>query len=139
MATKRKPSKSVKSKKITSSTGATKVTRITASGDNAKSTPEVTATTKVTAIDTAPKKVSKKADKVEKTAKVKKTSTRRTPWRATGEYFAGAWYELRQVRWPNRKSTWKMTGALLLFTGFFIVVVLLLDTAFQSLFNVLLK
>ncbi|MDN5819459.1 MAG: preprotein translocase subunit SecE, partial [bacterium] len=28
-----------------------------------------------------------------------------------GGYFVGAWKELRQVHWPNRKSTWGLTIA----------------------------
>ncbi len=61
---------------------------------------------------------------------------------ATGliRYIKGSWYELRQVRWPNRKATWGMTLAVIGFTLFFSVVILLLDGAFQWLFKeVLLK
>jgi len=64
--------------------------------------------------------------------------TRRSPWRAIADYFTGAWYELRQVRWPNRSQTWQMTGALLGFTAFFVVVILLLDAGANYLFNHLL-
>lgn len=59
--------------------------------------------------------------------------------KAFGGYFKGAWQELRQVRWPNRKATWGMTLAVLLFTGFFIVLVILLDIAFKELFVLILK
>ena len=55
-----------------------------------------------------------------------------------GGYFKGAWYELRQVRWPNRRATWSMTGALLGFTAFFIVFILLIDALFQYLFKLML-
>lgn len=61
------------------------------------------------------------------------------PLAAIGEYFKGAWYELRQVRWPNRRATWSLTGAVLLFTGFFIALILLLDVLFQFIFNQILK
>ena len=64
--------------------------------------------------------------------------TRRNPLRATGDYFAGAWYELRQVRWPNRRATWGMTAALLAFTAFFVVLILLLDALFKYLFELIL-
>ncbi len=50
-------------------------------------------------------------------------------------YFRGAWYELRQVRWPDRANTWKMTGALLLFCAFFVILILLLDSAFGTMFE----
>jgi preprotein translocase SecE subunit len=55
-----------------------------------------------------------------------------------GGYFKGAWVELRQVRWPNRRATWGMTGALLGFTAFFIVFILLIDALFQYLFKLML-
>lgn len=55
-----------------------------------------------------------------------------------GGYFKGAWSELRQVRWPNRRATWSMTGALLGFTAFFVVFILLIDALFEYLFKVLL-
>lgn len=55
-----------------------------------------------------------------------------------GGYFKGAWFELRQVRWPNRKATWSLTGAVLLFTGFFVVLILLLDVLFKYLFELIL-
>ena len=55
-----------------------------------------------------------------------------------GRYFKGAWQELRQVRWPDRRTTWGMTGALLAFTAFFVVIILVLDALFAQLFNLLL-
>lgn len=57
-----------------------------------------------------------------------------------GGYFKGAWQELRAVRWPNRRNTWGLTLAVLGFTAFFIVLILLVDAAFQFLFKqVILK
>ena len=53
-------------------------------------------------------------------------------------YFAGAWYELRQVRWPDRKATWSMTGALLVFTTVFVVLILLIDALFKYLFQLII-
>ena len=63
----------------------------------------------------------------------------RNPITALVQYFKGAWYELKQVRWPNRASTWSMTLAVLIFTGLFIVLILLLDAGFNWIFNLLLK
>ena len=60
------------------------------------------------------------------------------PFIAAGRYFKGAWVELRQVRWPTRGATWSLTGAVLLFTGFFVVMVLLLDAGFKFLFEQIL-
>lgn len=58
---------------------------------------------------------------------------------ASGRYFKGAWIELRQVRWPNRKATWGLTLAVLLFTAFFFILIVLLDAGFKELFNLILK
>jgi len=54
-------------------------------------------------------------------------------------YFRGAWYELRQVRWPTRGATWSLTGAVLAFSAFFIIFILLIDAGFKYLFEQLLK
>ena len=61
------------------------------------------------------------------------------PLVAMGTYFKGAWYELRQVRWPNRKETWGLTAAVLIFSAFFIILIVLLDALFKFLFEVILK
>lgn len=58
---------------------------------------------------------------------------------AIGGYFKGAWLELRQVRWPDRKSAWGMTVAVILFTGFFVLLIVLLDIGFKQLFELILK
>lgn len=57
---------------------------------------------------------------------------------AIGGYFKGAWVELRQVRWPTRRATWGLTGAVLLYSAFFVVLVLLLDAGFKYLFELIL-
>lgn len=56
-----------------------------------------------------------------------------------GGYFAGAWRELREVRWPTRGQTWSMTGALVAFTAVFVILILLLDALFKYLFELILK
>ena len=59
---------------------------------------------------------------------------------APPRYFKNSWQELREVRWPNRSATWGLTVAVILFTVFFAVIILLLDAGFQFLFKqVLLK
>ena len=55
--------------------------------------------------------------------------------RSIGGYFSGAWSEIRQVRWPNRRATWSLTLAVLAFTAFWGLVVLGLDILFQMLLN----
>lgn len=57
------------------------------------------------------------------------------PFRAVGGYFKGAWVELRQVRWPDRKATWGLTVAVILFSLFFALVILGLDAVFRYLFK----
>lgn len=50
-------------------------------------------------------------------------------------YFKNSWKELRLVRWPNRRATWSFTLAVLLFSGFFMLVILGLDAGFEFLFK----
>lgn len=54
---------------------------------------------------------------------------------AIGGYFSGAWYELKQVRWPDRKATWGLTLAVIAFSVFFAFLILGLDFVFQYLFK----
>ncbi len=103
-------------------------------------TPHVT---RVTAIDTAPKlkaaKQSNADDTTTKSAKAPLSFKKFIyPLVALGRYFKGSWYELRQVRWPDRKATWSLTAAVLLFTAFFIVLIVLLDAGFKFLFEQIL-
>lgn len=100
------------------------VTRITAS-TSAKKSKKSIETTKVTKVD-APKKARKLTVSAPK------------PLVATGGYFKGAWTELKQVRWPTRQATWGLTGAVLAFTAFFTVLILLLDAGFKLLFEKIL-
>jgi len=61
------------------------------------------------------------------------------PINAIGKYLKGSWMELKQVRWPNRRSTWGLTAAVLLFTGLFLVLIVSLDALFNQLFNLIIK
>ena len=61
------------------------------------------------------------------------------PFVKLGRYLKNSWREIRQVRWPNRKTTWKMTFAVLLYTAFFILLILVLDIFFSFVFNNILK
>ena len=56
-----------------------------------------------------------------------------------GRYFKGAWVELKQVRWPTRKATWGLTLAVILFSAFFVVLILLLDAFFKYIFELMIK
>lgn len=53
-------------------------------------------------------------------------------------YLRDSWMELRQVRWPNRKTTWKMVLAVVVYSAFFMVLISLLDLFFSWLFGLIL-
>ena len=61
------------------------------------------------------------------------------PFFALGRYIKASWHELRQVRWPSRGATFKMTLAALLYAALFMVIIVLLDALFTWLFNLLLS
>ena len=87
---------------------------------------------------TTPKKVLKKTPKVTKERKAPTNPIVKTLF-AIGGYFKGAWTELRLVRWPTRRATWGLTFAVILFSVFFAVIILLLDILFKYLFEIILK
>ncbi|MBR3248856.1 preprotein translocase subunit SecE [Candidatus Saccharibacteria bacterium] len=53
-------------------------------------------------------------------------------------YIRDSWMELRQVRWPNRKTTWKMVLAVIVYSALFMVIISLLDLFFSWLFGLIL-
>ncbi len=65
----------------------------------------------------------------------RKPSKLARPFRIVGGYFKGAWVELRQVRWPGRRSTWGLTVAVIVFSLFFALVIVGLDAVFSYLFK----
>lgn len=109
--------------------------------------------TRISASDGKSSKQSKEkpANNTKTAAKIKTTKTKsatkitsddkpsRNPLKAILGYFVGAWQELRQVHWPTRRATWSLTGAVLAFTAFFVVLILLLDALFKFIFELLLK
>lgn len=99
--------------------------------------------TRIKAADDAPAKTKKevaKAPAQEQKKSRKKPSAKgiAKPFVAFGGYFKGAWQELKQVRWPTRRATWSLTFAVIMYSIFFIVLVLLLDALFKYLFELLL-
>jgi preprotein translocase subunit SecE len=103
--------------------------------------------TRITAQDDAPKKADKPAKVAPKAVKTRKTTVATTTdgegekknvFARIGGYFKGAWYELRQVRWPNRKATWALTLAVIVFSIFFVVLIVLLDTLFKYIFELII-
>ena len=112
------------------STSQTKVTRITASDIEKSVTKAAPTKTKKT-----PTVKAKKVTKAKGNGVLSKVAR---PFVLLGGYFKGAWYELNQVTWPNRKATWSLTLALLAFTAFFVVMILLLDAMFKYLLEMIL-
>ncbi len=106
--------------------------------------------------ENALKKTNKKALKADKKAakRANKNSNKHTkgaekplkevfilarPFVALGRYIRDSWREIRRVRWPNRKATWKMTGAVLAYCVAFMVFIVLLDSFFTWLFSLIIK
>ncbi len=50
-------------------------------------------------------------------------------------YFRGSWQELRQVTWPNRKETAKLTMAVIVFTLVFGLFITVVDYGLDKLFR----
>ena len=88
--------------------------------------------------DTKPNTFQKKPNKILKFIK-KFVNFFLKKLRPIGRYFKGSWQELMQVRWPNRMATWSLTGAVILFTAIFMLLIVLLDAGFDALFNLILK
>lgn len=134
---------------------AKKTTKSSANNDDnnvvrIKASSPVSAAKKERAVEAEVTKVTSKSNnKIEKSTKTtgekekaphkqKKRRWLRRTLGATGGYFKGAWVELRQVRWPNRRATWSLTAAVLIYTAFFVALILLLDAGFQYLFDLIL-
>src|SRR5688572_20717739 len=54
----------------------------------------------------------------------------RSPFRG---YFVGSWQELKQVSWPDRRTAWKLTFTVVLFSVLFAVLTSSLDYGFERL------
>ena len=115
-----------------------KITRIKA-GDSSKKTESDTVPTitrkkvvvKDKKTDKAKQKELRKAEKaLAAGSKEKKPFILIRPFVYLGRYLRESWQELRQVRWPNAKATWKMVLAVFVYTILFMVVILLLDLFF---------
>ena len=87
----------------------------------------------------ADKKAQKLAQKASKSKSGKKPFISIRPFVAFGRYLRDSWRELRQVRWPNRKVTWKMVLAVFIYTALFITLLVLLDILFDWIFSLILK
>ena len=90
---------------------------------------------------TAAKKAEKAERKAAKEARVekKKVFILFRPFVAIGRYVRDSFREVRQVRWPDRKSTWKMTLSVIVDVLLIAAAIMLLDAFFTFIFNQLLK
>lgn len=79
----------------------------------------------------------KKTPKVKAGKVVTEKSTNKllSPFIAIKNYLVGSWRELRMVRWPNRKQTWAMTLAVILFSLGIGLLIFLLDALFTFVFK----
>ena len=87
----------------------------------------------------ASRKALKKAGKTVEDRDIKTYFVLARPFVRFGRYLRDSWREIRQVRWPNRKATWKMTLAVLVYVALFMVILVLLDAFFTFIFDLIFK
>jgi preprotein translocase SecE subunit len=120
----------------------TVVRRIKASGGNSSAARTDEAKVVKKSASKSPSKASKNPIRQTVTkksaSKSKKSSAERKqhfflfrPIFAIGRYFRNSWRELRQVRWTNRRATWALTLAVILFCLFFAALIMLVDWIFN--------
>lgn len=77
-----------------------------------------------------------KKPKKEKRVRLNEDGTpKRNIFKRFWDYVRGSWNELRQVRWPNRKQTWALTLAVIIFSLLVGGVIFGLDMLFTWLFK----
>lgn len=91
------------------------------------------------ATDSTTKPAKKTTEKPAKSADKKVASKTQKVKKSRDNYFIGAWRELKQVRWPDRKATWSLTFAVIVYSIFFFILVIVLDAIFKYLFDLLVK
>ena len=117
----------------------TNITKITAN-----SAPKAETETKPEKVEKTAAPIAKTTHKPAKTSKnteekpLKEVFILARPFVAFGRYLRDSWREIRQVRWPNRKATWKMTFAVFIYCAIFMVFILVLDALFTFIFDLLL-
>ena len=84
----------------------------------------------------------KKLNKAEKKAAAKKDEKPLKecfflfiPFIALGRYIRDSFRELRQVRWPNRKETWKLVLSVIVYVIIIAGFIMLLDMLFNYIFS----
>ena len=124
-----------------------KITRIKASDAPSKeesNEPAITRKKVVVKDKKSEKSVRKDIRNAEKNISSSKKSDKKPfilirPFVYLGRYLRDSWHELRQVRWPNRKTALKIVLAVIVYTIIFVVFISLLDLFFSWLFNLILS
>ncbi len=57
------------------------------------------------------------------------------PFSALGRYIRDSFRELRQVRWPNRKETWRLVLSVIVYVVLIAGFIMLLDMLFNFIFS----
>ncbi len=125
-----------------------KITRIKAGDSSHKTEDEQAPITRKKVVVKDKKNEKAKAKEVRKAEKAEKKAAKAKegkkvfilfrPFVAFGRYLRDSWREIRQVRWPTRKATWKMVLAVLIYTALFVILITLLDLFFKWLFGLIL-
>ena len=125
-----------------------KITRIKAGDSSRKTEDEQAPITRKKVVVKDKKNEKTKAKEVRKAEKAEKKAAKAKeskkvfilfrPFVAFGRYLRDSWREIRQVRWPTRKATWKMVLAVLIYTALFVILITLLDLFFKWLFGLIL-
>ena len=128
------------------------VTRIKAKDDGAKSKADKSDDAEITRkVTIKAKKSENKKARAKKAARAEKKAERKAakqgkkvfilfrPFVAIGRYIKESFQEVRQVRWPDRKSTWKMTLSVVLYVILVAAIIMLLDAFFTFIFSKLLS
>jgi preprotein translocase SecE subunit len=53
----------------------------------------------------------------------------------TPNYFINSWREVKQVTWPSRRETWRLTGAVFVFAIVFGAMVAVIDKGLDEVFK----
>ena len=70
--------------------------------------------------------------------KVGRFLNKRRSW--VPSYFINSWKELKQVTWPGRRETWRLTLAVFVFAMVFGTIIAIVDKGLEDLFKkVILK
>lgn len=96
---------------------------------------------RITRIKAGGKKAKKAKASPKKTIAAQKTKTAKhqNPLRAFGSYIKASFQEIRLVKWPNRRETWAMTLAVIVYSLLMIAIVLLFDNLYNWLFKLVIK